>query len=96
MSLNGGYIMVDCTGLDLIKGTTPQTVNSIYNRVKSAMAYNKPLYACNAIWGTGKPVTPIQCFAIDWGDVIIVTSSTLQIIISPYDSIIINNLAPSN
>lgn len=94
--MNGGYILIDCTGLDLIKGTTSQTVEGLYYRVKSAMAYNKPLFAINAIWGTGKPVTPIQCFAIDWGDVIIVTSSTLQIIISPDDSIIINNMAPAD
>ena len=90
--MNGGYILIDCTGLDLIKGSTPQTVNGMYSNVKRAMIINKPMYCVNAIWGSGKPVTPIQCFAIDFGDVIIVTSSTLQIIITPEDSITINNL----
>lgn len=94
--MNGGYIMIDCTGLDLTMGTTSQTVEGLYQRVKSAMGSNKPLFANNAVWGSEKPVTPIQCFAIDWGDVIIVTSSTLQIIISPDDSIIINNMAPTD
>ena len=90
--MNGGYIMIDATGLDLIKGETPQTVNGMYNAVKRAMVINKPMYCLNAIWGTGKPVTPIQFFAIDFGDVIICTASTLQIIITPQDSITINNL----
>ena len=90
--MNSGYILIDVTGLDLIKGSTPQTVNGLYNRVSRAMVWDKPMYCCNAIWGTGRPVTPIQCFAIDFGDVIIVTSSTLQIIITPEDSITINNL----
>lgn len=93
--MNGGYIMIDCTGLDLIKGITPQTVEGLYERVKAAMAHNKPLFAINAIWGTGRPVTPILVFAIDWGDFIICTASTLQVIINPDDSVTINNMAPA-
>lgn len=94
--MNGGYIMIDCTGLDLTKGTTSQTVEGIYQRVKSALTHNKPLFANNAIWGNGKPVTPIQVFAIDFGDSgIICTASTLQVVIAPDDSIIINNMAPA-
>lgn len=49
MTSNGGYILIDATGLDLLKGETPQTVSGIYNRVKSAMATNKPIYTIGAI-----------------------------------------------
>jgi len=90
--MNGGYIMIDCTGLDLIKGSTPQTVNGLYNAVKRAMPINKPMYAINCIWGSGKLVTPIQCMAIDFDDYIICTASTLQIVVAPDDTVTINNL----
>ena len=90
--MNGGYIMVDCTGLDLIKGSTPQTINGIYNATKRAMPINKPIYAINCIWGDVGSVTPIQCMVIDFGDYLICTASTLQIIISPDDTVTINNL----
>ena len=90
--MNGGYILVDCEGLDLIKGSTPQTITGLYALVKEAMSLNKPIFAVNCNWG-GKPVTPIQAFAIDWGDTgIIVTSSTLQIIISSESVVTINNM----
>lgn len=92
--MNGGFIQIDCTGLDLLKGTTPQTVEGLYQRVKVAMGIGKPIMAYNAIWGTGRAVTPILTFAIDWGDFIICTASTLQIVINPDDSVIINNMAP--
>lgn len=90
--MNGGYIMIDCTGLDLTKGLTPQTVEGLYNRVKSAIDTNKPLIAVNAVWGSDGPVTPISVFAIDFGDNIICTASTLQVIIETDDSVTIENM----
>ena len=94
MTMNGGFIQIDCTGLDLLKGTTPQTVEGLYQRVKVATGIGKPIMAYNAIWGPGRAVTPILVFAIDWGDFIICTASTLQVVINPDDSVIINNMAP--
>lgn len=92
MGMQPGYTQIDCTGLDLIKGATPQTVNGLYQRVKIAMGIGKPIIAYNAVWGTGRAVTPILTFAIDWGDFIICTASTLQIVIQPDDTITINNM----
>lgn len=92
---NGGYVMIDCTGLDLIKGLTPQTIGGIYAKTEKAIATGKPLYACGCNWD-GKDVTPVQVFAIYFGDKIYCTASTLQIIIDTDDSIIINNMAPAN
>lgn len=88
----GGYILVDCKGLDLTKGSTPQTITGIYDVAKKAMATGKPIVACNTVWGSGKSVTPISVMAIDFGSEIICTSATLQIIITPSDVITINNL----
>lgn len=92
--MKGGYVMVDCAGLDLIKGSTPQTITGLYERVKTAMKANKPIYAFNAVWDTQGLVTPVQTFAIDFEDYIICTASTLQIVITPQSVVTINNLAP--
>ena len=90
--MNGGYIMLDCTGLDLIKGSTPQTVTGIFERVKEAIATGKPIMAVNCTWGV-LPVTPLFTFAIQFdANTIICTASTLQIIITSSDVITINNL----
>lgn len=91
--MTGGYVMIDCTGLDLTKGTTQQTISGLYNQVESAVATGKELVAVNCIWGAGKPVTPISCFAIrieanKW----YVTASTLQIVVTKNDKVTINNL----
>lgn len=90
--MNGGYIMIDCAGLDLIKGTTPQTVTGIYAECQRAMKTGKPIFAYNCTWGL-LPVTPIQVFLIQINETqVIATSSTLQIIVASNDVITINNM----
>lgn len=89
--MNGGYVLIDCTGLDLTKGQTPQTISGIHKKVKTAMESGKPIYACNCNWG-GKDVTPIEVFCIEFDNDIIATASTLQVVISDSDAIIINNM----
>lgn len=93
MTLNGGYILIDCKELDLTKGTTPQTITGLYSKVKIAMGIGKPIFAYNCIWGDDGDVSPIQVFAIDMGDYgIYITASTLQIRVSSADSVTIINL----
>lgn len=38
--MNGGYVMIDCTGLDL---SNPGKVNGLYARTKKAIETNKPI-----------------------------------------------------
>lgn len=91
--MNGGYIMIDCSGLDLNKGSTEQTIKGLYKKVADAMKKNKPLYCVNAVWGDYGRMTPISCFAnMSSGTNIIVTSSTLQVTITKEDVITINNM----
>ena len=90
--MNGGYVMIDCTGLDLTKGSTEQTINGIYGKTQACMETGKPIYANNCVWGTDGIVTPIAVIAIQFPGYIIVTASTLQIIITSSDVITINNL----
>lgn len=93
--MKGGYTLINCTGLDLTKGSTEQTITGIYAKVKVAMNTGKMIIAENCNWN-GAIVTPISVFAIDFSDYIIVTTSTLQVIVNPTDVITIVNLAPSD
>lgn len=93
---NGGYFMINCEGLDLIKGETPQRIIGLYRVCKTAMMSGKPIFACGANWD-GKYVSPVQAFLIQISDdTIIATSSTLQIVITDGDVVTINNMAPAN
>ena len=56
--MNGGYVMVDCTGLDL---GDLGTVSGIYKKVKTAIESNKPIQLYNLKNGTQK-FTPIPAF----------------------------------
>lgn len=90
--MKGGYINIDCTGLDLILGSTEQTIDGIYARVKAAHKLNKPMFAVNCVWDDKGLVSPIQVFAIDFTDYFICTSSTFQITITKTDKITITSL----
>ena len=90
--IKGGYILIDCTGLDLIKGDTPQTITGIYAKVKSAMQKNKLLLAQNCVWDD-IPTTPIPVLAIQIdSNTIVATANTLQIWITNEDVVTISNL----
>lgn len=93
--MNGGYVMIDCTGIDLLKGETPQTVTGLYAKVQAAMQTGKPIYAFGMIWGSGKPVTPVQVFCIQFDNEVICTASTLQVRVNSSDVVTIVNMAPA-
>lgn len=93
--MNSGYFMIDCHGLDLIKGSTPQTIAGLYSKCKVAIQIGKPVYAVNCVWDDIS-VTPISVFLIQIAtDTIIATSSTLQVVVTSSDVVTINNMAPS-
>lgn len=93
--MKAGYTLVDCTGIDLTKGSTEQNITGIYNKVVNAMNTGKMIIAENLNWD-GATVTPVQVFAIDFTNVIICTASTLQVRVTPADKVTIVNLAPAN
>ena len=90
--MKGGYINIDCSGLDLTKGSTEQTILGLYQTVKSALQSNKPIFAYNADWGTNGITSPIQIFVVDMGVKLVCTTSTLQINITNQDKVTITNL----
>lgn len=92
--MNGGYIQVDCTGLDLTKGSTEQNISGLFADLDAALKVNKPIVCYNCIWGTGVPMSPIQAFGIKYDTTtIIMTASTLQIYVTSSDVVTIVNMA---
>lgn len=88
-----GYQIIDCDGLNLLGGSTPQTKTGLYKKLQKALKDMKPVYACNCIYGEGHPMTPIQvmCQQED-ANTIVCTSSILQIWVTKSDSVTIVSL----
>ena len=96
---NGGYTMVDCTGIDL-NTSTKQTITGIFNRVDTAFKTGKPVYAVNAtfnISATGNTASPINVMVnSDQNGGYVATASTLQLWIDSDDGVTVVNLAPAS
>lgn len=92
--MKGGYVLVDCKGLDL-KVSSGQTITGLYNRVVSAIRKGKAIYAENLKWGNDN-VSPVAVFANFDGteDYVVCTSATLQIVVTKADAVTIINMAP--
>lgn len=90
--MNGGYINIDCSGLDLTKGVTKQTITGLYNNIKNAFKANKPIFVYNTNWGDNGIVSPIQVFVIDFGTQFNCTSATLRVNVTNQDKVTIDNL----
>ena len=90
-NLKGGYAMVDCKGLNLL-ADAPQTISGLRKAVKAAYESNKPIIACNCVYGAGVPLTPIQVFEIEETGVYIMTASILQVRVHEGDVVTIENL----
>ncbi len=75
--MKGGYMMVDCKGLDLTGGSTPQTITGIWGDAEKALASGKPIIAHNCVYGVGVPVSPVVCFGwrISTTEIVIVSAT---------------------
>ena len=89
-----GYINTDCKGLNLL-AQEAQTIDGLYNEIQEAISTGKPMYATNLVWGDVSAISPVQVFSVQWDGYVILTSSTLQVIVTTEDSVTINNLAPA-
>lgn len=85
-----GYVLVDCTGLNL-NTSSEQTIVGIYDRCKSAMETGKPAlaYNCNM---SGAPCTPISVVAWMEGTTIIATGHVLRLTITSANKVTVTNL----
>lgn len=89
--MNGGYIMIDCGGLNLL-AQSAQTISGLYDKITGAIASGKPIIACNCNYGANVPVTPIPVFGIVEDGVYILTASILQVRVTNADSVTIASL----
>lgn len=91
--MNGGYFLLDCTGLDLTKDTA-QSITGCWQKTVDAIAANKPIIAHNCIYGTGVPVSPVTCFG--WyiaSDEIVIVGATLHIHVKDDDTATVLDVA---
>lgn len=91
--MKGGYILVDCTGIDLT-AESAQTVTGIWKKAVTAIASGKPIIAQGCVYGTGKPVSPVTCFG--WyisSTEIVVVGATLHIHIKNDDTATVLDVA---
>lgn len=93
--MKAGYVLVDCTGVDLTKGSTEQSVPGLYNKIKAAEGTGKLIICENCIWGTGKPMSPIHIFTVNFGTYYVLTASTLQVYVTNADVVTIVNMVGS-
>lgn len=56
--MNGGYTMIDCTGIDL---GNLGTVSGLYKRIKSAISTEKPIVLYGMVNGE-QEFTPVTAF----------------------------------
>ena len=89
--IKGGYIMIDCGGLNLL-ASEPQTISGLYAKVKKAYELNKPIYAVNCVYGSGVKMSPIHVFTINESGTMIGTASILQVRVASDDSVTITSL----
>lgn len=90
--MNGGYMMVDCTGLDLSLGTA-QEIPGIWDKAVKAMKQEKPIIAHGCKYATAE-VTPVTCFG--WyiaADEIVIVGATLHVHIKDNDTATVLDVA---
>lgn len=86
-----GYIMVDCTGLEL-NDNNAQSITGIYAKAKDALASKKPVYAANCTMNDGY-CSPVSVAA--WQEdkhTIIATGHVFRVAITDDDSVTVTNL----
>lgn len=92
--LNGGYVLVDASGIELTE-TDPQDVAGIWDKAVKAVAAQKPIIACGCTYSTA-PVSPVTGFA--WylaSDEIVFVGATLHVHIKNNNKVTVLDVAGS-
>ena len=88
----GGYILVDCEGLDLTSAEKV-TKTGFWKKAVTCLKAGKPIIASGCVYGSGKPVSPVTAFGwyLDTHTIVIV-GATLHIIIDDEDGVIVQDV----
>lgn len=89
--MNGGYVMIDGTGIDLL-AESAVTIPGLYAECQKAFATRKPVIVYNVVWGDQGVITPFNIFLIQFEGYIIGTTSTLQVEVTSEDEVTITNM----
>lgn len=87
----GGYILVDCAGLEL-NDSTEQEISGLYARAQAALKTGKPCYAVNCLMNDSY-CSPVSVAA--WQedeDTIIATGHVFRVAIDSDDGVTVTNL----
>lgn len=90
--MNGGYVLIDGSGVDVSKGATEQTVTGFYAELISAKKTGKPVFIGNMLAGAGVSMSPVQGFIKTGEGSASFTFSTLQINVTSADVITVTDL----
>lgn len=86
--MNGGYIMVDCKGMDMT-AQSAQTISGLYAKCTEAMESGKPILMCNCVYGTGAKLSPIPVYMVKGSEYCVATAAVSQITIYETDRVTI-------
>ena len=91
----GGYKLIDCSGLDLL-ADSKQTITGIYAKVEEAYKTGKPIIAQNLEWGDVGIMSPVAVMVLPYAEnTYTATASTLQLVITSDDGVVVNNFIQS-
>ena len=88
-----GYILVDCTGIELTAAEA-KTISGMHARAAAAVKTGKPCFACNCTYN-GYPVSPIPVQVIqldDSNETIIASAEWIQVFITKANSVTVQNM----
>lgn len=95
---NGGYVLIDCGGVNLLGGSTPQDKSGVklWEQIDAAFKSGKTAVACNMVYGVGSPVTPVPVMIKEEGDSYCCTASILQVWVTKASSVTVVSLLGNN
>ena len=89
--IKGGYVLVDCGGLELNDSST-QKITGMYKRAKAALESGKPCWACHCLMNDSL-ASPVSVAA--WQEdehTIIATGHVFRVVIEDDDDVTVINL----
>lgn len=88
--MNGGYKMIDCTGLDLLAGSKV-TFAGLYGTLKNALKADKPIIAYGAEYNDVKS-SPIYLNAYEGSNKVIAKTGVYEIEVDKDDGVTVTDL----
>lgn len=92
--MNGGYVMVDATGIDLLAESS-KTVAGIYNKFLKALQANKPIIAYGISYSTAVS-SPIAVNVKAGENSVTVLTGVYSVAISNANAVVVTDLTASS